>query len=617
MSPPEAFPKSKVFDKLSFAKYMKNIGRAYRKQAMELISTCRTFVQAGEGSASQDADLKRVLEFTDDALSSAADARNKTSEAADTKFKIAINELSDYEQKYHQKQQDATNGQQDVTNGETTATETPLLVAERMKRAQENDKSSSKILNRLKHSFKAKLVEKPMKVARFLFPGSLPDKNPKVVEQMLGEETGVEEILWNFSRLKDDQRITLKQNPRFYRGLPDLAPAYSHDFTTDPLDNFRGETEIWVLTDKQSRVFLEAGEKKRVFGNFWVPHEAIIFKDICGRLEGERIVAEDIQGTPNLWHRVDSIGIPSSHVRIPTTGPVNPTVLPPIITNPVGGRTFEDWKELVRDTLSSPNISICISTNGTPSESSDKWVLSSPINPTPASPARPFSTTQAGSPVASSGATAPHQLPPLRIPEPSPGPQTAQSYKSARSTYSPVFRTPMTELPSPLPSTPSPRKPSAVAAPSPAKLTPISRDSPVAFLSSLSLTMTTLTSPQARPLPPRGPDPPPQKAASAGAALISSGVLTSSSRASSPEGITLSPSTNDLARPLGLQSGDSPAGNRISVTVSVPATPKAPATNLGQQQIKCAAAPAKGPAQAEGKKKNWFQKFIWDYDKGK
>jgi hypothetical protein len=37
-------------DTLSFAKYMKNVGRAYRKQAMELISICRLFVQAQKQS---------------------------------------------------------------------------------------------------------------------------------------------------------------------------------------------------------------------------------------------------------------------------------------------------------------------------------------------------------------------------------------------------------------------------------------------------------------------------------------------------------------------------------------------------------------------------------------
>jgi len=65
---------------------------------------------------------------------------------------------------------------------------------------------------------------------------------------------------------------------------------------------------------------------------------------------------------------------------------------------------------------------------------------------------------------------------------------------------------------------------------------------------------------------------------------------------------------NDLACWSGLHAGD---------PVSMPATSKAQAPNPGQQQAESAAAPVKGPAQAQGKKKNWFQKYVWDYSKGK
>lgn len=34
------------FDKLSFAKYVKDIGRDYREQAIKLVSLCRSFAQA-------------------------------------------------------------------------------------------------------------------------------------------------------------------------------------------------------------------------------------------------------------------------------------------------------------------------------------------------------------------------------------------------------------------------------------------------------------------------------------------------------------------------------------------------------------------------------------------
>ena len=37
-----------AFEKKEFAKYMKSAGRAYRKQAMELITICRIFTDAHE-----------------------------------------------------------------------------------------------------------------------------------------------------------------------------------------------------------------------------------------------------------------------------------------------------------------------------------------------------------------------------------------------------------------------------------------------------------------------------------------------------------------------------------------------------------------------------------------
>ena len=94
---------------------------------------------------------------------------------------------------------------------------------------------------------------------------------------MLGEKTGLEEILWNFGRLQGDRRITLKQNPRFYNGLRS-ACEYSNDFENEPIEHFWDATEIWVLPDERNPVFLEMASKKRAFGNFWVPADAIIFK---------------------------------------------------------------------------------------------------------------------------------------------------------------------------------------------------------------------------------------------------------------------------------------------------------------------------------------------------
>jgi hypothetical protein len=129
----------------------------------------------------------------------------------------------------------------------------------------------------------------------FLLFKSLPDERPTVVRrehrvrmlmsllfltfvlEELGRGTSVQEVLWNFSRFKDERRLTLKQNPHFYLGLPTSQNAYGGDFSVEPIENFQ-HAKICVLTDKPGRVFLETDKNRRAFGNLWVPDKAIIFK---------------------------------------------------------------------------------------------------------------------------------------------------------------------------------------------------------------------------------------------------------------------------------------------------------------------------------------------------
>ena len=115
--------------------------------------------------------------------------------------------------------------------------------------------------------------------------------------------------------------MTLKDNPHFYEWLPEIAEIYEGQFRVEPIETFQQE-KISVLTDNPGltgRVYLETTEKKRAFGNVWVPKKAIIFKgmyhsgipflvlpsdtllDVDGKLEGESIVGEAIQKTHNLW----------------------------------------------------------------------------------------------------------------------------------------------------------------------------------------------------------------------------------------------------------------------------------------------------------------------------
>lgn len=132
-------------------------------------------------------------------------------------------------------------------------------------------------------------------MVRFLLLRSLTDERPNVVESehrfaysipgdltaitvVLHKETLLHEILWNFSRLKGSQRVTLKQNPYFYTGLPRSASGYSDTFTASPICELWDATEILVLTHERSRVFLETDSRRRVFNNFWVLDKVIIFQ---------------------------------------------------------------------------------------------------------------------------------------------------------------------------------------------------------------------------------------------------------------------------------------------------------------------------------------------------
>jgi hypothetical protein len=148
------FAKSNPFDGLAFVKHVKSIGRSYRKQAIELVSISRNFAQVQEQTSRSDGDLRRylsqihaylepcsyvferVLKVVDDALYSATEAQKKTSKDADEKFKEAIDALSVYEAKYHCRK----------------------IVAQKMEKAEEGDKTSSKVLNRLKETFRVRGV---------------------------------------------------------------------------------------------------------------------------------------------------------------------------------------------------------------------------------------------------------------------------------------------------------------------------------------------------------------------------------------------------------------------------------------------------------------------------
>ncbi|KAH9979613.1 hypothetical protein BGW80DRAFT_1442562 [Lactifluus volemus] len=205
-------------------------------------------------------------------------------------------------------------------------------------------------------------------------------RDPIVVHQTLCESSNLQEILWNFSRYKGKKRLTLKENPHFYEHLPCLPEAYGNTFKANAIQDFQHVEKVYVLTDKVGRVYVETqAQDIRAFGNFWIPSNAIIFKDIHGMLEGERHVERSIDATPKIWYRKE-------HPLPPLpTPPVNSTS---VVTMPV-------WKQVIRLTVDDRDIDIRISTR--PLELDDGWLLSQLTTP---------STTADEATIFSSGTTA-------------------------------------------------------------------------------------------------------------------------------------------------------------------------------------------------------------------
>ena len=131
---------------------------------------------------------------------------------------------------------------------------------------------------------------------------------------MLNENPTLAEILWNFSRFKDERRLTLKQNPHFYTHLPMSPEAYGGAFTMEQTEDFRHADKFYVLTDRQGLAYFKTDQYTQCFGNFWFPKGAIIFKgehvwllfslfflvfdilaDLSGRLVGQDIIKSSLK----------------------------------------------------------------------------------------------------------------------------------------------------------------------------------------------------------------------------------------------------------------------------------------------------------------------------------
>jgi hypothetical protein len=192
------------------------------------------------------------------------------------------------------------------------------------------------------------------------------------VPVLLSNNPSLQEILWNFSRFKDEKhRLTLRNNPHFYAELPTSPEAYGDSVTIDPTEDFRHTDECYVLTDKTEFVYIMTDQVLQIFGNFWCLNNAIIFKglgvllffympvsdalpDICGRLRGGSIVKASLRGTScGFCKQLLVSTIPGAST--------NRRGLQPIITQ---GYLWIDWKCFISclPMSSSVDFGLCVCT---------------------------------------------------------------------------------------------------------------------------------------------------------------------------------------------------------------------------------------------------------------
>ena len=98
----------------------------------------------------------------------------------------------------------------------------------------------------------------------------------------MGPYVTISKLLWIFSRLPEEQRIGLKQNPHFYssRDLPDQASAYDDQFKLEPLKDLKPEMNsvVIVLLDRAGQIFVDYEKFSKTYGNIWRPHNTVILK---------------------------------------------------------------------------------------------------------------------------------------------------------------------------------------------------------------------------------------------------------------------------------------------------------------------------------------------------
>ncbi|KAH9066569.1 hypothetical protein EDB87DRAFT_436231 [Lactarius vividus] len=324
-----------------------NIGRAYRNQALELISMCRLLSRlAPPKFLHEDAELRRILRVCDLALRSATDSGTEVTDEANARFKEATRVLNS-------------------RSGRRRRLNPPIAVHSRMKIARQKDRVESDWSH-----VGSENKWGPTTTINFVLlrsPLLSPhDHETIIVSQELSAEASFAEILWNFSRYKGRARVTLEQSPHFYLRCPADESAYTPTFRRRPLQDPSGALEhndtVYVLFDRPGRVFLSIEHKHRIFGNVWFLNGCLIFRDNSGVIEGEQLVRDsNIRG--KLWFWEQPV-VYNDDDDDECRSRMDHSYLRPILITPPADRSAdgasEDWTVLSRPASHSINIYISI-----------------------------------------------------------------------------------------------------------------------------------------------------------------------------------------------------------------------------------------------------------------
>jgi hypothetical protein len=113
-----------------------------------------------------------------------------------------------------------------------------------------------------------------------------PSHNSPFALEAISEIATIPEILWNFAHFTGEKRLTLAQQPHFFRNLPKSPSECGKTFEQEQEKGFRNLDKIYVLVNTPHPVFLKShldihpiyDWDFRVFDNIWIRNNTLVLK---------------------------------------------------------------------------------------------------------------------------------------------------------------------------------------------------------------------------------------------------------------------------------------------------------------------------------------------------